>query len=108
MLIMPLSRHGRSNMDISYIYNAESLAFYVCFYVCKAEPDELKSALGELIQNVFKQNPGLTIQQRMFRIGLCVLKHRRSSAQEAAYHLSDMPLVQSSRKNNICKYAHAT
>ncbi len=91
-------KHMRSNMDVSYIHNAESLAFYVCFYVLKSEPNELRTALADLINNIFKQNPDITQRQKPFRIGLAVLKHRRMSAQEAAVRLSDIPLVESSRK----------
>ena len=100
-------RHSRSNMNVSYVYNAESLAFYVCYYVLKAEPDELRTALGDLIYNIFKQNPAMSQQHRLFKIGLCVLKHRRLFPQEAAYHLSNMPLVQSSREK-VSEYSYAT
>ncbi len=91
-------RNWQANMDISYIHNADSLAYYVCKYVCKAEPEELKNALGELFQNVFAQHPNLSRRQKMTHIGMCVLKKRRVSAQEVAFKLSDMPIIQSSRK----------
>ena len=29
-------------MDIQMINNAEGAAYYVCHYLCKSEPDELK------------------------------------------------------------------
>lgn len=35
-------RHWRANMDIQVISNAEGAAYYVCSYICKSEPDELK------------------------------------------------------------------
>lgn len=35
-------RHWRANMDIQLICNAEGAAYYVCSYICKSEPDELK------------------------------------------------------------------
>lgn len=41
-------RHWRANMDIQLICNAESAAYYVCAYICKSEPDDLKNALGKL------------------------------------------------------------
>ena len=37
-----LLRHFRLNMGIQFVNNAESAAYYVCAYLCKAEPDELK------------------------------------------------------------------
>lgn len=49
-----------SYMDIQVICNAEGAAYYVCSYICKSEPDELKSALGNLINQVFKENPSIS------------------------------------------------
>lgn len=72
-------------MDIQVICNAEGAAYYVCSYICKSELDEFKSALGNLIHQVFKENPSIPRYQR----GLCVLRHRRLSRQEAAYRLSN-------------------
>lgn len=86
-------RHWRANMDIQVICNAEGAAYYVCSYICKSEPDELKSALGNLIHQVFKENPNIPRYQRLLKIGLCVLRHRRLSSQEAAYRLSNLNLI---------------
>ena len=91
-------RHWRANMDIQVINNAEGAAYYVCHYLCKSEPDELKCALANLITNVFKQNPSMSVFQRLWNIGTCVLKHRRMSAQEAAFRLSSLKLIQNSRR----------
>lgn len=65
-------RHWRANMDIQVICNAEGAAYYVCSYICKSEPDELKSALGNLIHQVFKENPNIPRYQRLLKIGLSV------------------------------------
>ena len=35
-------------MDIQLVGNADSCAFYICKYICKAEPDELKKTLSAL------------------------------------------------------------
>ncbi len=91
-------RHWRANMDISYIYNAESLAYYVCKYVCKSEPNELKTALHDLMTNIFAQHPEFTKRQKLFKIAMCVLKHRRMGAYEAAMKLCGIPYVEMSRK----------
>lgn len=64
-------RHWRANMDIQLIRNAEGAAYYVCAYLCKAEPDELKNALGELIHTIFKENPLLPQRTKLQKIGLC-------------------------------------
>ena len=84
-------------MDIQLINDAHGAAYYVCHYLCKSEPDELRCALGNLINTVFQQNPGMSAFQRLWDIGLCVLKNRRVSAQEAAFRLSNLKLIQSSR-----------
>lgn len=90
-------RHWRANMDIQLISNADGAAYYVCHYLCKSEPYELKCALGNLINTVFRQYPEMTAFQRLWNIGLCVLKNRRVSAQEAAFRLSNLKLLQCSR-----------
>jgi hypothetical protein len=90
-------RHWRANMDIQLVNNAEGVAYYVCAYICKSEPDELKTALGNLISNVFKSNPTMTQYQRLWNVGTTVLKHRRFSGQEAAFRLSNLKLLQYSR-----------
>ena len=89
--------HWRANMDVQLINDADGAAYYVCHYLCKSEPDELRCALGNLINTVFHQNLEMTVFQRLWNIGLCVLKHRQVSAQEAAFHLSHLKLIQCSR-----------
>ena len=88
--------HWRANMDVQLINDADGAAYYVCHYLCKSEPDELRCALGNLINTVFHQNPEMTVFQRLWNIGLCVLKHRQVSAQEAAFRLSHLKLIQCS------------
>lgn len=90
--------HWRANMDIQMINSAEGAAYYVCHYLCKSEPDELKVALTNIINTVFRQNPNMPVFQRLWNIGTCVLKHRRMTAQEAAYRLSNLKLIQSTRR----------
>lgn len=68
----------------------------MCSYICKSEPDELKNALGQLIHNVFRENP-IPRHERLLKIGLTVLRHRRLSSQEAAYRLSNLNLIHVTR-----------
>ena len=91
-------RHWRANMDIQLICNAEGAAYYVCSYICKSEPDELKNALGHLIHNVFETNPTIPRHVKLLKIGLTVLRNRRMSSQEAAYSLSNLKLIHTSRR----------
>lgn len=90
-------RHWRANVDNQMICNAEGAAYYVCSYICKSKPDELKTALGNLIHQVVKDNPTIPKYQRLLKIGLTLLRHRRMSSQEAAYKLSNLNLIHTSR-----------
>ncbi len=91
-------KHFRSNMNISFVNGAEGAAYYVCYYLCKSEPDELRTALSTLIHDVFKSIPSLTPHQRLFRIGQCILRHRQRSGQEAAFCLGNLNLIETSRE----------
>lgn len=91
-------RHWRANMDIQVISNGEGAAYYVCSYICKSEPDELKNALGHLIHGIFDSNPSIPRHVRLLKIGLTVLRLRRMSSQEAAYRLSNLNLIHTSRR----------
>ena len=93
-----LLRHFRSNMDIQLVNDAQSVAYYICSYICKSEPDDLRHALGNLIQNTFGQQPELSSYHRLWQIGTTVLCHRRMSSQEAAYKLSQLQMIQTSRE----------
>jgi hypothetical protein len=84
-------------MDIQFIQNAEGAAYYVCAYLCKGEPDDMKNALGQLIHTVFKNNPTIPKHVKLLKMGLCVLKHRRMSGQEAAYRMGNLHLFHSTR-----------
>ena len=88
--------HRRANMDIQLVGNAESCAFYVCKYICKAEPEELRETLHALFENSDFQSSGL--RKRLIMIGTCILKKRKLSAQEAMYRLGGLKLYQSSRQ----------
>ena len=41
-------------MDIQLVNCAESVAYYVCAYLCKSEPDDLKQALSKLFVDMSK------------------------------------------------------
>lgn len=90
-------RFWRANMDIKLVSSAESAAFYVCAYLCKAEPDELRLAVSALLQEMMAQETPCPQRVRMLKIGACVLKNRRLSAQEAAYRLGDLQLTFATR-----------
>ena len=84
----------RANLDLQMVGSSTGAAYYVCSYLCKAEPDDLKQAMCELIENMKEEN--LTQRTRLLKIGCCLLKNRKLSAQEAAYRLGRLKLVHSS------------
>lgn len=71
--------------NVQLICNAEGAAYYVCSYICKSESDGMKNALSKLIKQLFQDNPRIPKFQRLLKIGLTVLRHRRMNSQEVAY-----------------------
>ena len=67
----------------------------VLTFLCKAEPDDLKQAMQDLFENMGQDN--LSKRTKLLKIGCCLLKTRKLSAQEAAYRLARLKLVHSSR-----------
>ena len=89
--------HWQANMDIQMIDGPIGIAYYVCSYICKAEPDTLKNALSETLKNFEMSSCSPSLRSRLSKIGFCVLKHRTLSAQEAAYRIGHLQLVWYSR-----------
>ena len=56
-IIKIILTHWQPNMDIQVIGNAQSAAYYVCAYLCKSEPEDLKQALSQLITNISENTP---------------------------------------------------
>ncbi len=84
-------------MDIQMVSSSHGLAYYVCSYIAKAEPDDLKEALSKVIHNFSSQPQAYSLKRQMYIIGNCVLKSRRLSAQEAAARIGNMQLIWKSR-----------
>lgn len=70
--------HWQANIDIQVIGSCESAAYYVCAYLCEAEPEHLKFELSKVINNL-NQMPVLSQSSGMLKIGYCVLKSRKLS-----------------------------
>ena len=85
-----------ANMDIQMIHGERGLAYYICKYVLKAEPEEFRIALRELTDQMNSMEK-LTKKSRMMKLGMLMLKMRRMSAQEAAYRITGLKMVHSSR-----------
>ncbi|MEW8546654.1 MAG: DUF6570 domain-containing protein [Candidatus Thiodiazotropha sp.] len=92
-----LLKRWRANMDIQMVSGGTGLAYYVCTYIAKAEPDDLKEALCKTFQYINSQTYPFSLRKQMHLIGNCVLKCRRLSAQEAAARLGHLQLIWSSR-----------
>lgn len=76
----------RANMDIQLVRNDYGVAMYICTYICKSEPDGLKSA----IRKVFEQlSDDCSQRKRIHAIGSTVLFHRQISAQEVAFRMTN-------------------
>ena len=91
-------RRWRANMDIQMVSSSHGLAYYVCTYIAKAEPDDLKEALSKVFNNISSQPQAYSLRKQMYLIGNCVLKTRRLSAQEAAARIGNLQLIWKSRE----------
>jgi hypothetical protein len=67
----------KANMNIQLVRNVYGVAMYICTYICKSEPEGLKSA----IKKVLEQLPDNCSQRKQIHaIGSTVLSHRQISA----------------------------
>ena len=87
----------KANMDIQFVGSVFGIALYVCSYVCKAEPARLRKAVTDVI-NTLKSQCGFSKRKQLSKLGTVILSSRGISAQEAAFRLTGLPLVDSSRK----------
>jgi len=85
----------QANMDIQFVGCAYGIASYVCSYVCKAEPIRLRQAIQDVICEINQSN--LTFRQQLSKFGTKFLSQRELSAQEAAFRITGLPFVDSSR-----------
>ncbi|MEW8545326.1 MAG: DUF6570 domain-containing protein [Candidatus Thiodiazotropha sp.] len=92
-----LLKRWRANMDIQMVSGGAGLAYYVCNYIAKAEPEDLKHALSITFQHINSQTFPFSLRKQLHLVGNCVLKSRRLSAQEAAARLGHLQFVWSSR-----------
>ncbi|XP_062577044.1 uncharacterized protein LOC134238944 [Saccostrea cucullata] len=83
----------QSNMDIQLIGSKYGAAAYICAYISKAEPMNLKE---EIAKSLNAMSSAETISRKLFKLGNVLLTHREMSAQEATYIVCSIPLVQSS------------
>lgn len=70
--------HWQANMDIQMVGGPLGIAYYICSYVCKAEPNILKNPLAQTPSNMNTANAEPSMRSRLSKIGFCILKHRGS------------------------------
>ena len=85
-------------MDVQIVSSCHGLAYYVCSYIAKCEPDDLKQALSDIVTKVLASPTPVSVRQHMMLVGNCILKTRRLSAQEAAARIGHLRLSWSSRR----------
>ena len=93
-----ITRHWRGNTDIKLVNGAHGIAMYVCYYLNKAEPEELKGELSKLIVNVLNKTPDMPTRARLMKIGSTVLRTRKMGCHEAAFKALGIDFVTASRR----------
>ena len=63
-----LLKRWRANMDIQMVSGVHGLAYYVCSYIAKAEPDDLKHALNKVFEDINSNLQQYTIKKQMYII----------------------------------------
>ena len=97
-----LLRAWQANMDIQMVGSVYGAAKYVCHYMCKDEPQELK----QLISRKLDELPdGCNQRQRLLKIGNTLISHRILSAQEAVYRTTGLHLRGSTRSSILVNTA---
>ena len=91
----------KANMDIQLVASIFGLVNYICSYITKAEPEGLKKSIEKAIERLPEK---ATARDKMSKIGNVMFSHRKISAQEAAFILTNLPLVDSSRD---CPFVNA-
>ena len=85
----------KANSDIQMVGSKYGAAYYVCMYISKSEPANLREAITKCVQSL---PTTATKRQQLARIGSTVLSHRTISIQEVAFRLCGLPLVLSTRE----------
>ena len=91
-----LLRAWGANMDIQMVGSVYGAAQYVCSYMCKDEPQELKQLIAA---NLARLPENSTQRQRLLKIGNTLISHRVLSAQEAVYRTTGLHLRGSTRSS---------
>ena len=97
-----LLRAWGANMDIQMVGSVYGAAEYVCHYMCKDEPQQLRQLIAT---NLDKLPQNSTQRQRLLKIGNTLISHRILSAQEAVYRTTGLHLRGSTRVK-ILKSTH--
>ena len=70
----------RANMDIQVVRNVYGTAKYVCHYMCKDEPEQIKQQIARKLD---KLPLNCSQRQKLLQIGNTLISHRIRGAKEA-------------------------
>ena len=93
-----------AHMDLQVIGYTRAFALYVCKYLSKSEPDEIKSIIHSAVEKA-NLNPSLNNKVELRRLIRNITKNREMSLQEAAVHICSLPMKRCTRKTirvNTC------
>ena len=89
-----LLKAWRANMDIQVVGNVYGAAKYVCHYMCKDEPEQIKQQIARKLDELPEN---CSQRQKLLKIGNTLISHRILGAQEAVFCTTGLHLRGSSR-----------
>ena len=89
-----LLKAWRANMDIQVVGNVYGAAKYVCHYMRKDEPEQIKQQIARKLDELPEN---CSQRQKLFKIGNTLISHRILGAQEAVFCTTGLHLRGSSR-----------
>ena len=106
ILTTHILRAWGANMELQMVGSVYGAAQYVCHYMSKDEPKELRQLISH---NLEKLPINFTQKSRLLKIGNTLISHRILSAQEAVYQTTGLHLFTwMFERYNICEYGKAS
>uniref|UniRef100_A0A1X7V146 Uncharacterized protein n=1 Tax=Amphimedon queenslandica TaxID=400682 RepID=A0A1X7V146_AMPQE len=89
-----LLKAWKANMDIQVIGNVNGAAKYICHYMCKDEPEQIKQQIARKLDEL---PVNCSQRQKLLKNGNTLISHRILGAQEAVFCTAGLHLRGSSR-----------
>ncbi|KAJ8666754.1 hypothetical protein QAD02_008416 [Eretmocerus hayati] len=86
----------KGNMDIEPCGSTEAIAYYICKYLAKTEPQQMLTSIAESISRI--RNEESDISRHLFKMCMNISQERQVSACKCVFRLCHLPLRHSSRK----------